>query len=124
VLQPHDASTPTHGSSTADGPPVRGIILGPGGVSVVRGRVRVRVHRLGDDLVRGALGLGVTSAERRESGQQQRHERRHQRLAREHGDRLHAERQQHGPGHPSGQQDGLRVLLLLSPACEPRPTGY
>jgi len=118
--QPHDAATTC---STSDGPPVRGVVLGPGGVRVVRGGVRVRVHRLGDDLVRGALGFGMTAApsERCKAGQEQRHERRHQRLAREHGNRLHAERQQHGPGHPSGQQDGLRVLLLLAPACEQPP---
>jgi len=123
VLQPHDAAA-TARSSATDGPPVSGVVLTAGGVRVFGRRVRVRVHRFGDDLVSGALRLGVSAAaERRETGQQQRHQRRHQCLASEHGDRLHAERQQHGPGHPSGQQDGLRVLLLLAPACEQHPPG-
>lgn len=109
--------------SAADGPPVRRVVLRAGAVHVVGTGccVRVRVHRLGDDLVRGALRLGVAAvaAERRQRGQQQRHERRHQRLAGQHRDGLHAQRQQRGAGHPSGQQHGMRVLLLLAPRTCP-----
>lgn len=121
VLQSDDtaaASAASNTAASADRPPVGWIVLGAGGVRVVGRRVRMRVHRLGDDLVRGALWFGMSAPEGSESWKQQRHQRRHQRLARKHGDRLHAERQQHGPSHPSGQQDGLRVLLLLAPACE------